>query len=381
MFDYVVVGAGLSGCVIAERIANVLGKKVLIIEKRNHVGGNCYDYVDENGIIVHKYGPHIFHTDYKDVFDYLSNFTEWRLYEHRVLGDINGYKVPIPFNFTSIKTLFPSELADRIIGKLLNNFGYGNKIPILELKKTNDRDLSFIADFVYKNVFYNYTRKQWGRDPEEIDPSVTARVPIYTSYDNRYFTDKYQMVPEKGYTYMVQNMINNPNIKLLLNTDFREIIKVDLEYRKIYFCGAPFKGKLIFTGMIDELFEYRFGILPYRSLRFVFKTINKEFFQEVATVNYPNNYDFTRITEFKHIHPVESKNTTIVYEYPEDYSLGKIPYYPMFTTDARENYFKYLELAKNFDNIILLGRLAEYKYYDMDDVVKRALEVFEEKIR
>lgn len=228
MFEYVVVGAGLSGCVIAERIANVLGKKVLIIEKRNHIAGNCYDYVDENGIIVHKYGPHLFHTDYKDVFDYLSNFTEWRLYEHRVLGNINGYKVPIPFNFTSIKTLFPSELADRIIGKLLNNFGYGNKIPILELKKTNDEDLSFIANFVYKNVFYNYTKKQWGCDPEEIDPSVTARVPVYTSYDNRYFTDKYQMVPEKGYTYMFQNMINNPNIKLLLNTDFREIIKSGL---------------------------------------------------------------------------------------------------------------------------------------------------------
>lgn len=381
MFEYVVVGAGLSGCVIAERIANVLGKKVLVVEKRNHIGGNCYDYVDENGIIVHKYGPHLFHTDYKDVFDYLSNFTEWRLYEHRVLANINGHKVPIPFNLTSINMLFPSEIANRIIGKLLRNFGYGNKIPILELRKTDDEDLKFLADFVYKNVFYNYTKKQWGRAPEEIDPSVTARVPVYASYDNRYFTDKYQAIPERGYTRIFQNMINNANIKLLLNTDFREIIKVDLENKKIYLFGSPFKGKLIFTGMIDELFEYRFGILPYRTLRFVFKTVNMEFFQEVATINYPNNYDFTRITEFKHIHPSDSRKTTIVYEYPEDYSLGKIPYYPMFTAEAREMYLKYLEFAKSFENIILLGRLAEYKYYDMDDAVKRALEVFEEEVR
>ena len=377
MFDYIVVGAGLSGCVIAERIASVLGKKVLIIEKRNHIGGNCYDYIDENGIVVHKYGPHLFHTDYEEVFEYLSNFTDWRLYEHRVLASINGCKVPIPFNFNSIYMLFPENLANNMINTLIEYFGYGSKIPILELKKLNNENLKLLADFIYKNVFYNYTRKQWGFDPEKIDPSVTARVPVYTSHDNRYFTDKYQAVPEKGYSIMFNNMLNNVNIKILLNTDFRELINIDIDNQKIYFLGNIFNGKLIFTGMIDELFNYSFGILPYRSLKFDFKTVDKDFFQEVATINYPNNYDFTRITEFKHIHPSDSKKSTIVYEYPQDYDLGKVPYYPVFTDDAKNRYLDYLELSEKFKNIILIGRLAEYKYYDMDDAVKRALEVFE----
>ncbi|MEM0325204.1 MAG: UDP-galactopyranose mutase [Candidatus Aenigmatarchaeota archaeon] len=381
MFEYIIVGAGLSGCVIAERIASVLKKKVLVIEKRHHIGGNCYDYIDENGIIVHKYGPHLFHTDYKEVFEYLSNFTDWRLYEHRVLANINGYKVPIPFNFNSIHMLFPENLANYMIDTLIKYFGYGSKIPILELKKSNDENLKLLADFIYKNVFYNYTRKQWGFDPEKIDPSVTARVPVYTSYDNRYFTDKYQAVPEKGYNVMFNNMINNVNIKILLNTDFKELLKIDVDNQKIYFLGNIFKGKLIFTGMIDELFDYRFGTLPYRSLKFDFKTIDKDFFQEVATINYPNNYDFTRITEFKHVHPSDSKKSTIVYEYPQDYDLGKVPYYPVFTDDAKNKYTDYLELSKKFTDIILVGRLAEYRYYDMDDAVKRALEIFDEKIK
>lgn len=381
MFDYVVVGAGLSGCVLAERIATVLNKKVLIIERRDHIGGNCFDYVDENGIIVHKYGPHLFHTDYKDVFEYLSNFTQWRLYEHKVLANINGTKVPIPFNFNSIEQIFPQTLAEELMNLLINSFGYGKKVPILELRNSNNEKLKFLADFVYENVFYNYTKKQWGFSPEEIDPAVTARVPIYTSRDNRYFTDKYQAVPEMGYTKMFQNMMDNENIKLLLNTDFKELFRVDLNDKKLYFLGNVFKGKLIFTGMLDELFDYCFGMLPYRSLKFVFKTVNREFFQEVATVNYPNNYDFTRITEFKHIHPADTGNSTVVYEYPQDYDLTKIPYYPLFTQEAKNKYLQYFELSQEFENIILVGRLAEYKYYDMDDAVKRALDIFEERIR
>lgn len=381
MFNYVIIGSGFSGSVIAERIANVLNKKVLIIEKRNHIGGNCYDYKDENGIIVHKYGPHIFHTNYKEVWDYLFNFTEWRIYHHKVLAFVDGKKIPIPFNLNSLYEVFSPSLAKRLEDKLLSKYKHGAKVPILELRKTNDQDLKFLANYIYKKIFVNYTAKQWGRKPEEIDPEVTARVPVVISRDNKYFTDKYQGVPKEGYTKIFERMLAHPNIKILLNTNFKEVLKVDLESRKIYFLGQEFKGKVIFTGMIDELFDYKFGVLPYRSLNLKFETIEKEYFQEVAVVNYPNDYDFTRITEFKHIHPVETKKTIILKEYPKSYEAGKdIPYYPIFAEEARERYNKYKELAKKFDNLILVGRLAEYRYYDMDDAVKRALEVFEERI-
>ena len=381
MVDYIIVGAGFAGSVIAERIANVLNKKVIVIEKRNHIGGNCFDYRNKHGIIVHKYGPHIFHTDYKEVVDYLSNFTDWRVYQHKVLAYIDGHKVPIPFNFKSIDILFPPEYARKLKEKLLNTYPYGARVPILELKKIEDNDLNFLADYIYQKVFLNYTAKQWGKRPEEIDSAVTARVPVCIGIDDRYFTDKYQLIPEEGYTKIFERMLTNPNVKILLNTDFKELIKVDVEERKIYFLGQEFRGKLIFTGMIDELFDYRFGYLPYRSLKFKFEDIAKEFYQETATVNYPNDYDFTRITEFKHIHPLDTKHTTIVYEYPDEYTIGKVPYYPYFTQEARETYNRYLELASSFSNLVLVGRLAEYRYYDMDDVVKRALEVFEEEVK
>ncbi len=382
MLDYIVVGSGFAGSVIAERIANVLNKKVLVIEKRNHIGGNCYDYRTKDGIIVHKYGPHLFHTDYKEVFDYLSNFTDWHIYHHKVLAFIDGKKVTIPFNLNTLYKVFPETLARRIEEKLLSRYSYNSKIPILELKKESDNDLKFLAEYIYEKVFLNYTAKQWGMKPEEIDPEVTARVPVFVGRDDRYFNDKYQAVPCEGYTKIFERMLFHPNIKLLLNTDFREVMKIDLENKKVYLFGQEFRGKVIFTGMIDELFEYKFGKLPYRSLGLKFETLEIEYFQEVATVNYPNNYDFTRITEFKHIHPVEAKRTVVLREYPKAYKAGKdVPYYPIFTRENRKSYSKYKELAKKFENLVLVGRLAEYKYYDMDDIVKRSLEVFEEKIR
>ena len=382
MFKYIVVGAGFAGSVIAERIANVLKEKVLIIERRNHIGGNCYDYRNEHGIIIHKYGPHIFHTDYKEVFDYLSNFTDWNLYHHRVLAFIDGKKVPIPFNLNSLYMVFSPTLAKRIEEKLLKKYPYNSKVPILELMKENDKDLKFLADYIYQKVFLNYTVKQWGLKPEEIDKEVTARVPVFVGKDDRYFTDKYQVVPTEGYSKIFERMLEHPNIKIMLNTDFKEVIDIDFENRKIYFLRQEFKGKLIFTGMIDELFDFKYGYLPYRSLEFKFETLEKEWFQEVATVNYPNDYNFTRITEFKHIHPVSTKKTVILKEYPKQYTPNKdIPYYPIFTKENQELYNKYRKEAEKFENIILVGRLAEYRYYDMDDVVKRALEVFEEKIR
>ena len=382
MFNYIIVGAGFAGSVIAERIANVLNKKVLIIEKRNHIGGNCYDEKDGNNILIHKYGPHLFHTDFKEVWDYLSNFTEWNIYNHKVLAYLDGKKVPIPFNFNTLYEVFPQSLAKKLEQKLLERFKYSTKISILELKKVEDKDLQFLASYVYEKVFLNYTAKQWNKKPEEINEEVTARVPVFIGKDDRYFYDKYQVVPKDGYTNIFKRMLNNKNIKLLLNTDFKEILEIDLGNKNISLLGQEFKGKLIFTGMIDELFNYKFGELPYRSIKTKFETIDKEYFQEVATVNYPNDYDFTRITEFKHIHPVETKRTTILKEYPQEYKINKnIPYYPLFTKKNQEKYNKYLDYALRFKNIVLVGRLAEYKYYDMDDIVKRALEVFEEKIK
>ena len=382
MFDYIIVGSGFSGSVMAERIAKVLNKKVLIIEKRNHIGGNCYDYKDVNNITVHKYGPHLFHTDYKEVFDYLSNFTDWQPYHHRVLAFIDGKKVPIPFNLNTLFEVFPKSLAEKLERKLIDKYSYNLKVPILELLKEEDQDLKFLSNYVYDKVFKNYTAKQWGLKPENIDPQVTARVPICITKDNRYFTDKYQAIPNEGYKKIFERMLNYPNIKIMLNTDFKEVIDIDYANKKIYFMGQEFKGKLIFTGMIDEIFDFKYGYLPYRSLELRFETIEKEFYQEVAVVNYPNDYDFTRITEFKHIHPIKTNKTTILKEYPKSYQPNiDIPYYPVFTKENQELYNKYREEAEKFDNLILLGRLAEYRYYDMDDAIKRALEVFEERIR
>lgn len=383
MFDFIVVGAGFAGCVVAERIASQLNKKVLVIEKRAHIGGNCYDYRDEYGILIHKYGPHIFHTSYDDVFNYLSNFTNWIPYQHRVLGYIDGKKVPIPFNFESIQKLFPEDYSANLQAKLIKYFGYDIRVPILEMKSIDDKDVQFLADYIYKKVFLNYTIKQWGVKPEDIDPQVTGRVPVVIGRDDRYFDDKYQYLPENGYTFIFENMLSNDNIKILLNTDFKELVNVDIENKKISFMGNEFKGMLIFTGMIDELFDYKFGVLPYRSLEFRLKTVETEFFQEVATVNYPNDYDFTRITEYKHFYkPFYADNvlkkTKVMYEFPVKYDTGKIPYYPVLSSKAKEIYSKYRELSLSFKNLKLVGRLAEFRYYDMDDIVKRSLEVFEE---
>lgn len=377
MFNYIIVGAGLAGCVMAERIANVLDEKVLLIEKRNHVGGNCYDYYDENGILVHKYGPHIFHTNFEDVWEYLSQFTDWYEYQHHVLGFIDGKKVPIPFNLNTLHDLLPKSLSQDLEEKLLDKFGFNTKIPILELIKSDDDDLKFLADFVYKKVFLNYTKKQWGVKPEELDPSVTERVPIYISRDNRYFRDKYQGLPRNGYHKIFEKMLENPNIKVMLNTDFKEIIK--LSDNKVYFLKDEFEGKMIFTGQIDELFAYEFGELPYRSLKFKSRTVNREYFQETGTVNYPNNYAFTRITEFKHLTGQKHEKTSIIKEYSKSYDKNTdIPYYPIPKKEYENLYGKYRKKSMKINDMILVGRLAEYKYYNMDMVVNEALKKFKE---
>lgn len=369
-FDYLIVGAGFSGCILAERIATNLGKKVLIVERRSHIAGNAYDYYDENGILVHKYGPHIFHTNSKKVWDYLSKFTEWNIYYHKVLAVVDGKKIPVPFNLNSLYLIFPQKYAEKLEKQLIETFGYGVKIPILKLKETTSGELKFLADFIYEKVFLNYTTKQWGYKPEELDGSVTARVPVYISRDDRYFQDIYQGIPKHGYTKMFEKMINHPNIHILLNTDYREIIE-DVKF-----------DKLIYTGPVDYFFDYIYGELPYRSLRFEFKTINSEYFQEVAQINYPNDYDFTRITEFKHMTGQKSDLTTIAYEFPQSYIIGKNePYYPIPKEENLEIYKKYLKEISKLNGIVyFVGRLAEYRYYNMDQIVARALNVFEKEV-
>lgn len=378
MFNFIVIGAGLAGCTIAERIANILGEKVLLIEKRNHIGGNCYDYYNEYGILVHKYGPHIFHTNYREVWDYISKFTEWIYYQHKVLAYVDGKKVPIPFNLNTLELLFSKHLSFKLERKLIEKFGYGSRISILKLKEVEDKDLKLLADFIYEKFFLNYTIKQWNTKPEELEENVTARVPINISRDDRYFQDIYQGIPKEGYTKIFEKMLNTDKIKILLNTDYKEIIEIDFIEREIYLLGRKFKGKLIFTGMIDEFFNYELGELPYRSLKFQFKTYNKEYYQEVATINYPNDFEFTRITEFKHMTGQFSLYTTVAEEYPKPYEKEKnIPYYPIPKKENIDLYNKYLKRAKEFKNVLFVGRLAEYKYSNMDYVVKRSLESFQ----
>lgn len=375
MYDYLIVGSGLAGSVSANILASKYDKKILLIEKREHIGGNCFDCIDENGILIHKYGPHLFHTSNKQVWEYLSQFTKWDKYEHKVLCSIDGQNVPIPFNFNTIEQIFELDLAQKLQEKLLDNYGLDSKIPILELKKSDDNDLQFLADFIYEKVFVNYTAKQWGMNPSELDSAVTARVPVFVGRDDRYFNDEHQAVAKDGYTKLFENLLSHPNIKVVLNTDFKDIVTI--ENNKFYMDGEEFKGKVIYTGMIDELFDYRFGELPYRSVDMRFESIDKEYFQEAATVNYPNEHKFTRITEFKHIHPTKSARTTILKEYPQSYVRGEnTAYYPIFTADNEDKYKKYVEYSKNFENLVLVGRLAEYKYYDMDDVVERVLNDF-----
>ncbi len=368
-FDFVIAGAGYSGCILAERITSESDKKVLIIEQRNHIAGNAYDYYDENGVLIHKYGPHIFHTSVKKVWDYLSNFTGWNSYVHKVNAVIEGKNVPVPFNFNSIYQLFPHNYAGKIEDLLLGNFPYGMKIPILKLMKTENPELKFLADYIYKNVFLGYTSKQWGMKPEELDFSVSSRVPVYLSRDDRYFQDTYQGLPAQGYTEMFKKIIDNKNIHLLLNTDYKDVID-DIKY-----------DYLIYTGQIDSFFNYEFGELPYRSLKFDFKSFDKEYFQNIGQLNFPNNYDYTRITEFKHLSRQIHSKTTVAYEYPQPHTNGvTIPYYPIPKDDNHLLFGKYRDEADKLKNIFFTGRLADYKYYNMDETVYAALRLFNKEI-
>jgi len=365
-YDYLIVGAGLAGSVLAERIATILQKNVLVIDRRNHIGGNCFDYQNEFAITIQKYGPHIFHTNSKKIWDYISQFTDWHHYFHKVLALIDGELVPIPFNINSLYQLFSPNYAKKIEKKLLENYQFGSKIPIFNLLQSNDNDLKLLADYIYQNVFLGYNLKQWGIKPEELDPAVANRVPVLLNRDNRYFQDKYQGIPAEGYTKIFERMLDNPNIELQLNTDCKDVINIT-QY-----------DNLIYTGAIDEFFDYEYGELPYRSLKFVNKNLNIKQYQPCAIINYPNNYDFTRITEYKHFLDEESNSTTISIEYPEVFERGKNErYYPIPKEENQNIYEKYINKAKPLQNIRFIGRLAQYRYYNMDQVIGEALKEFE----
>jgi UDP-galactopyranose mutase len=356
-FDYLIVGAGFAGSVLAERLANVLGLRVLIVDKRPHIGGNAYDRYDDHGILVHPYGPHIFHTNSEDIFEYLSKFTEWRPYQHRVLASVDGQMVPMPINLDTINKLYGLNLTSFEVEKFFESVAEKKD----EVKTSEDVVVSKVGRELYNKFFRGYTRKQWGLDPSELDASVTARVPTRTNRDDRYFADKFQAMPLHGYTRMFEKMLSHPNIKVMLNTDYREIVDV-----------VPWKH-MVYTGPVDAFFGYKYGKLPYRSLRFEHVNVNRPQFQPVGTVNYPNDYGYTRISEFKHITGQEHPTTSVVYEYP---CAEGDPYYPVPRPENAELYRKYEAEADETPNVTFVGRLATYKYYNMDQVVGQSLAAF-----
>ncbi len=361
-YKYVVVGAGLAGLTVAERIANVLDEKVLVIEKRSHIGGNVYDSYNEDGILIHNYGPHIFHTNDKGVYDYLSQFTKWNDFWHRVLTYVDGNLVPMPITVETINKLYNLNLDCSQVEEFLKK----QAVEIKEIKTSKDVALSKVGQDIYEKIFESYTKKQWGIDPAELDTSVISRIPIRLNRDTRYFADRYQGMPTHGYTRMCEKMIANKNIKLLLNTDYREVIN-DITYET-----------LIYTGATDEFYQYKHGKLAYRSVKFVFETLDTEKFQEAPVVNYPNDYDYTRITEYKQLTWQKHEKTTIGKEFP--CAEGE-PYYPFPTKEHKAQFALYEEEMKKEKNVIFIGRLAEYRYYNMDGVVRRALYAFEDRIR
>jgi UDP-galactopyranose mutase len=358
MFDYMIVGAGFAGTVLAERLASELDAKILIIDRRNHVAGNAYDHYDDAGILVHKYGPHIFHTNSEKVFEYLSRFAAWRPYEHRVQTSVDGQLVPMPINTDTLNKLYGLNLTCGEVETFLASIAE----PCPEIKTSEDVVVSRIGRDLYEKFFRNYTRKQWGLDPSELDSSVTSRVPVRASRDDRYFTDRYQAMPLHGYTRMFEKMLSHPNIRIMLSTDYSDA-KDEVSFRQ-----------LIFTGRVDEYFDYCYGNLPYRSLRFEHRTLDRTQYQSAAVVNYPNEHPYTRITEFKYLTGQEHSKTSIVFEYPQ--GEGD-PYYPIPQPKNAELYHKYRAMADMLPNVHFAGRLGTYKYYNMDQVVAQALSVFE----
>jgi UDP-galactopyranose mutase len=357
VFDWLIVGAGFAGSVLAERLASQRNEKVLVIDRRPHIGGNAYDRHDEAGLLIHQYGPHIFHTNSQAIFDHLSQFTKWRFYEHRVLAEVDGKLLPIPINLDTVNRLYGLALTS----EELESFFAARAEPVAAIRTSEDVVVSRVGRDLYEKFFRGYTRKQWGVDPSELDRAVTARVPTRTNRDDRYFTDTFQYMPLHGYTRMFERMLSHPNIKIMLQTDYREIRNV-----------VPFR-RIVYTGPIDEFFDLRFGRLPYRSLRFRHVTLDECWHQPVAVVNYPQTHDYTRVTEYKHLTGQQHPKTSLTYEYPQDEGD---PYYPVPRAENQELYKRYEQLAAATPEVHFVGRLATYRYYNMDQVVGQALATF-----
>ncbi len=376
MDKIIVVGAGLSGATAARLFAEA-GYNVTVLDKREEIGGNLYDFVDTNGIRIQPYGKHVFHTNDDVVFEFLSKFTEWNKYEHKVLAKVRKDKlVPVPFNLNSLYALYPEEKAKRIESALKAEVGDKTEIPIMSLKKHGSEEIRQFAEFVYKNIFYIYTMKQWGFKPEHLGEAVMNRVPVRISFDDRYYTDKYQYIPKNGFTEMITNLLRHPRIQLKLKTDAKKIIK--LLDGEIYLKDKPMDAKLIYTGCVDELFNYENGVLPYRSLKF--KTFKKKCssYQRAAVINYTTSNKYTRTIEFSKFTSEPKDITLITREYPKPFRKGKdIPYYPIPIEKHIAHYQKYFERAKNYKKLYLLGRLATYEYINMDKAVRRAMDLFE----
>lgn len=383
-FDAVVVGSGFAGAVAARELAEQAALNVLIIEKRDHIAGNMYDEYDAAGILVHRYGPHIFHTNSQEVFDYLNRFSAWSAYQHRVLADWYGTYLPVPVNKSSLEIAFGDEKAARLIEKLIATFGDERKVTLNELRAQADPELAEVADFVYENVFLYYTQKQWGLTPEEVDPSVTARVPVFISRDDRYFQDTYQGMPEEGYTRLFENLLGHERITVCLETEAESVFELvfesgaeDAPLQAIRIKDEDFEGPIVYTGPLDELFLARFGRLPYRSLDFVYETYDENYHLPCGTVNYTVTEDYTRITEFKWLTGQTGSKTTIMKEYPRPYDdpATQIPYYAIIDDDNDARYERYRRLTDALPNFYPLGRLAQYRYFNMDKVVVDALAV------
>jgi UDP-galactopyranose mutase len=357
MFDYLIVGAGFAGSVLAERLANGSNKKVLLCDRRPHIGGNAYDHYNEAGILIHKYGPHIFHTNSREVFEYLSHFTEWRPYQHRVRASVDGQIIPIPINLDTINSLYGLSLTSFEVEEFFNKVAE----PVEQVRTSEDVVVSKVGRELYEKFFRNYTRKQWGLDPSELDASVTSRVPTRTNRDDRYFTDTYQAMPLHGYTRMFEKMLDHPNIKIVLNCDYREI-ESELPFRE-----------MIYTGPVDSYFDYCYGKLPYRSLEFKHETHDTAVYQSAPVVNFPNDQLYTRVTEFKYLTGQEHAKTSIVYEFPQAHGDA---YYPVPRKENADLYAKYKALADATAKVHFVGRLATYKYYNMDQIVAQALTTY-----
>ncbi|MBF0517166.1 MAG: UDP-galactopyranose mutase [Nitrospirae bacterium] len=356
-YDYLVVGAGFAGSVVSERLATELDKKVLLVDKRNHTGGNSYDYYDDAGVLVHKYGAHIFHSNHDDVWRYVNRFAQWNGYTHRVLAYVDGLKLPIPINLTTVNTLLKKDFDEQGLRDYLQSV----RLNIGQIKNSRDVVVSQVGEFLYEKFFKNYTFKQWGVLPDALSPEVTKRIPLRFNTDDRYFGDKYEGLPVDGFFKLFDRMLAHKNITIALNTDYKKIIN-DVKF-----------DNLIYTGPIDYFFDNMHGELPYRSQRFEFETLDREYYQEVAVVNYPNDYEFTKITESKHFTKQIHPKTTIVREFPE--ADGE-PYYPVPMDSAAAIYEKYKKEADKLKTVHFAGRLDQYKYYNMDQAVKRALELF-----